>query len=192
MPSTCIASAAFGPLSFYVRVVLRDGCCVRRSAEPAGDQLEMQNWPSHLSHRRASDVCARLFRLFPGVQNNVTRRGITSLRTDDTPRPPLRYHHRSHPSPRQFSNMQRYVFSPPLIAPRGRCPADGRHHMFHIWSVKVDGDPGTQLWWCFHCRVMWFLRECPQQRAFRGVLNRELIEGYGPGGYIDLDPDSLP
>ena len=129
------------------------------------------------------------FFLFPGVQNNVTRRGITSLLTHDTPRPPLRYHHRSHPSPRQFSNMQRYVFSPPLIAPRGRCPADGRHHIFHIWSVKVDGDPGTQLWWCFHCRVMWFLRECPQQRAFRGVLNRELIEGYGPGGYIDLDPD---
>ena len=68
MPITCIASAAFGPLSFYVRVVLRDGCCVRRSAEPAGVQLEMKNWPSHLSHRRASDVCARMFRLFPALR----------------------------------------------------------------------------------------------------------------------------
>ena len=45
-----------------MRVVLGDVCGVMRSAEPACDQLEMQIWPSHLSHRRASDVSARIFR----------------------------------------------------------------------------------------------------------------------------------
>ena len=42
--------------------VLADVCGVRRSADPVCDQLEIQKWPSHMSHRRASDFSARLFR----------------------------------------------------------------------------------------------------------------------------------
>ena len=33
----------------------------------------MQNWPSHLSHRRASDVSARLFRQGDAKLNEETR-----------------------------------------------------------------------------------------------------------------------
>ena len=38
-------------MSPYMGVVLADGFGVRRSADPACDQVEMQKWPSHLSHR---------------------------------------------------------------------------------------------------------------------------------------------
>ena len=54
---------AFCPLiNFYMRVVLADGCDVRRSADPVCNQLANKKWPSHLAHRRPSDFSARLFR----------------------------------------------------------------------------------------------------------------------------------
>ena len=58
---------------WHVRIVLADGCGVRRSADPVCNQLEMQKWPSHLSHRRASDFSARLFRQGVAKVNEETR-----------------------------------------------------------------------------------------------------------------------
>ena len=47
---------------FYMSVVLADDFGIRRSADPASDQVETQKWPSHLPHRRESDFSAHLFR----------------------------------------------------------------------------------------------------------------------------------
>ena len=76
--ATCIGLLAsargFLPtMSLYVRVVLADGCGVRLSADPVCDQLEIQKWPPHLSHRRASDFLARLFRQGVAKVNEETR-----------------------------------------------------------------------------------------------------------------------
>ena len=49
---------------------------MRGQAFPAGpvcDQLDIQKWPSHLSHRRASDLSARLFRQGVAKVNEETR-----------------------------------------------------------------------------------------------------------------------
>ena len=55
-------------------------CCtgglLRGHAFPAGpvcDQLDIQKWPSHLSHRRASEVSARLSRQGVANVNEETR-----------------------------------------------------------------------------------------------------------------------
>ena len=76
--ATCIgllASACgfLAAMSLYVCFVLGVGCGVRRSADPVCDQLEIQKWPSHLSHRRASDFSARLFRQSVANVNEETK-----------------------------------------------------------------------------------------------------------------------
>ena len=76
--------------------------------------------------------------------------------------------------------MERVDDAKVLYAPRGRCPLCD-HRMFHIWSVKVGGDPGTQLWRCFHCGCLWFVRE------LEGIFRQRLIGGQGEAGVIVLD-----
>ena len=56
-----------------MRLVLADGCDVRRSADPVCNQLANKKWPSHLAHRRPSDFSARLFRQGDAKQIEETR-----------------------------------------------------------------------------------------------------------------------
>ena len=92
------------------------------------------------------------FRIMPLPINCISAPAVAFPIDPHQPPTPTqhRYRHRSHLSPSQFSNMEHVDDSEVELLWWTRCPIC-YHRYFRIWSVKVGGEPGTRLWWCFHC-----------------------------------------